>query len=301
MAGGDAARRGAAPSTPPYSVYGTRTAWAGANPHWRRPHRPISFPPPAAAAAATATTALAVPSPQPQRPCLRGTDAPDSSAVDTYKVFSGRPCLPEANDKTAAGSNATAASTDGAPGAAGAGRASALPDAAEPEPLPDGEEYGDPPVAGDMDDPEGSAGEGAAQDPDPGLVKAIDAYRRLFKTDEMTDKDLADLDERVRAIIERPVVELDVPHDPVEIAPGDDNAVMVGPPVLTRFEKARIMGARALQLSEGAPAFVEIPESAMTSLDIAMAELGDRVIPITIRRALPNGDYQNIPIDYFKP
>ena len=205
--------------------------------------------------------------------------------------------MPEANDKTAAGSNATAASTDGAPGAAGAGRASALPDAAEP----DGEEYDDPPVAGDMDDPEGSAGEGAAQDPDPGLVKAIDAYRRLFKTDEMTDKDLADLDERVRVIIERPIVELDVPHDPVEIEPGDDNAVMVGPPVLTRFEKARIMGARALQLSEGAPAFVEIPESAMTSLDIAMAELGDRVIPITIRRALPNGDYQNIPIDYFKP
>ena len=210
--------------------------------------------------------------------------------------------MPEANDKTVAGSNATAASTDGAPGAAKAGRAGAPPDAAGPEPMPDGEEYGDPPVVGDMEDPEGTAGEGAAQDdPDPGLVKAIDAYRRLFKTDEMNDKEIVELDERVRAIIERPIVELDVPHDPAEIAPGDDNAVMVGPPVLTRFEKARIMGARALQLSEGAPAFVEIPESAMTSLDIAMAELGDRVIPITIRRALPNGDYQNIPIDYFKP
>ena len=215
--------------------------------------------------------------------------------------------MPEANNKTAAGSNATAAPADGAQDAAVGGRAGAAPsdDAAGPEPLPDGDEYsGDPPVAGDMDDPEGVAGEGAAaQDPDPGLVKAIDAYRRLFKVEEMNDEESAALDERVRAIIDRPIVEIDAPHDPVEIEPsrGDDDRVMVGPPVLTRFEKARIMGARALQLSEGAPAFVEIPESAMTSLDIAMAELGDRVIPITIRRALPNGDYQNIPIEYFKP
>ena len=213
--------------------------------------------------------------------------------------------MPEANNKTAAGSNATAATaTDGAQGAAGDGGAGAAPSdgAGGPGPLPDGDEYGDPAIADDLGDPEGAAGEGAAaQDPDPGLVKAIDAYRRLFKVEEMKDEEIAALDERVRAIIDRPIVELDAPHDPVEIEPSGDDAVVVGPPVLTRFEKARIMGARALQLSEGAPAFVEIPESAMTSLDIAMAELGDRVIPITIRRALPNGDYQNIPIDYFKP
>ena len=60
------------------------------------------------------------------------------------------------------------------------------------------------------------------------------------------------------------------------------------------------MGARALQLSLGAPTFIAIPETAMTSLDIAMEELDKKAIPITIKRALPNGDYQNIPIDYFK-
>ena len=95
------------------------------------------------------------------------------------------------------------------------------------------------------------------------------------------------------------MVETDVPHEPVEIVP-DKDEIEVGPPMLTRFEKARIMGARALQLSEGAPAFIEIPESAMTSLDIAMVELDQRVIPITIRRVLPNGDFQNIPIGYFR-
>ena len=59
------------------------------------------------------------------------------------------------------------------------------------------------------------------------------------------------------------------------------------------------MGARALQLSLGAPPFIEIPKNARTSLDIAMEELERRVIPIIIRRVLPNRDFQNIPIDYF--
>ena len=219
------------------------------------------------------------------------------SAVDTYKAFPARVCLPEANSKTAAGSDATAATAGDAPGGGETGH----PNAGEPGSLPASDEYGAAPGAdGGMADPELDDGEGAAQEPDPGLVKAIEMYRRLFETEEMTDKERTDLDERVRAIIDRPVVEIDIPHEPVEIGPGEDDAIMVGPPTLTRFEKARIMGARALQLSEGAPAFVEIPESAMTSLDIAMVELDDRVIPITIRRALPNGDYQNIPIDYFK-
>jgi len=59
------------------------------------------------------------------------------------------------------------------------------------------------------------------------------------------------------------------------------------------------VGARALQLSLGAPPFTEIPKTARSSLYIAMKELEKFVIPITIRRVLPNGDFQNIPIDYF--
>ena len=49
----------------------------------------------------------------------------------------------------------------------------------------------------------------------------------------------------------------------------------------------------------GIGAFIPIPKTARISLDIAMDELEQRVIPITIRRVLPNGDFQNIPIDYF--
>lgn len=139
--------------------------------------------------------------------------------------------------------------------------------------------------------------------PQPGLKKALESYSKLFNFEHLTpeeqETEQAKLDERLQEIRERPVVETDMPHDPVEIVP-DKEGIEVGPPMLTRFEKARIMGARALQLSEGAPAFIEIPESAMTSLDIAMVELDQRAIPITIRRVLPNGDFQNIPIGYFR-
>ena len=72
--------------------------------------------------------------------------------------------------------------------------------------------------------------------------------------------------------------------------------ISVNPP----GEKARIRGARALQLPLGAPTFIEIPENATTALDIAMEELEQRLIPISIRRVLPNGDFQNIPLFEFK-
>ncbi|RLF42048.1 MAG: DNA-directed RNA polymerase subunit K [Thermoplasmata archaeon] len=52
----------------------------------------------------------------------------------------------------------------------------------------------------------------------------------------------------------------------------------------TRFEKARIIGARALQLSMGAPALIKIPKDVILPIDIAMLEFKEGVIPITVRR-----------------
>lgn len=129
---------------------------------------------------------------------------------------------------------------------------------------------------------------------------AIAAYRKIKEGKrELTDKEIATLDKECQVIHDREVIENDTIHEPVEIEITGKGKIQMGPPTLTRFEKARIMGARALQLSLGAPPFIEIPENAKTSLDIALVELEQRVIPITIRRSLPNGDYQNIPINFF--
>nr|AIE92080.1 DNA-directed RNA polymerase subunit K (RPB6, POLR2F) [uncultured marine thaumarchaeote AD1000_19_G10] len=135
---------------------------------------------------------------------------------------------------------------------------------------------------------------------DSSVDDAIALYRKVRegKNKELTEKEIADIDKECEIIRNRQVITKDSQHKPTEIT-NKDGLVVTGPPTLTRFEKARIMGARALQLSLGAPIFIEIPKNATTSLEIAMEELKQRVIPIVIKRTLPNGDYQNIPIDQF--
>jgi len=132
------------------------------------------------------------------------------------------------------------------------------------------------------------------------LEKAIDTYKKVreSKRDDITEKEQEEIEMECEKIRNRDIVDVDEIHDPEEI--GSEGKIVTGPPTLTRFESARIMGARALQLSLGAPPFISIPKDAATSLDIAIKELEDRVIPITIRRTLPNGDYQNITISNFK-
>ena len=130
---------------------------------------------------------------------------------------------------------------------------------------------------------------------DASLEKAIEAYRKLCEQKgPLTEQELSNLDKECDVIRNREIIMSDVDHEIQELQ--SDNKILMGPPNLTRFEKARIMGARALQLSLGAPTFIDIPETAATSLDIAMEELDQRLIPISIRRVLPNGDFQNIPL-----
>jgi len=52
----------------------------------------------------------------------------------------------------------------------------------------------------------------------------------------------------------------------------------------TRFEKARIVGARALQISMGAPSLIKIPKEVIAPIDIAMLEFRENAIPITVKR-----------------
>ena len=136
---------------------------------------------------------------------------------------------------------------------------------------------------------------------DNSVEDAIVLYRKVRegKNKELTEKEIANIEKECEIIRNREVITRDSQHKPVEIT-NKDGLVVTGPPTLTRFEKARIMGARALQLSLGAPIFIEIPKNATTSLEIAMEELKQRVIPIVIKRTLPNGDYQNIPLDKFE-
>lgn len=89
----------------------------------------------------------------------------------------------------------------------------------------------------------------------------------------------------------------DAPEPDVdETAPGQDDQApavqKITTKFLTKYERARILGTRALQLSMGAPPMVEIKDET-DPLVIAKKELQERKIPITIRRFLPNGTFED--------
>jgi len=69
-------------------------------------------------------------------------------------------------------------------------------------------------------------------------------------------------------------------------------------PFLNKFEKARIIGVRKQQLSNGAE-----PKVNTTNLksinEIVEEELKQRKIPLIIRRKLPNGVYEDWKLDEF--
>jgi DNA-directed RNA polymerase I, II, and III subunit RPABC2 len=60
-------------------------------------------------------------------------------------------------------------------------------------------------------------------------------------------------------------------------------------PILTKFEKTRILGLRAKQIDEGAVPFVKTQSNVIDGYTIAIQELEQKKIPFIIRRPLPNG------------
>ena len=136
---------------------------------------------------------------------------------------------------------------------------------------------------------------------DGSLDKAVEMYKKIHGNEEILEgsKEQKEIDRAIEVIKKRQIITESVDHEPVEIK-DSTNQWATGQTTLTRFERARIMGSRALQLSLGAPPFIDFSKNISTSLEIAMEELDQKVIPIVIRRTLPNGDYQNIAIEQFE-
>ena len=67
----------------------------------------------------------------------------------------------------------------------------------------------------------------------------------------------------------------------------------VTPCFLTKYEKARIIGTRALQISKNAPVLVDLGKDDIDPILIAEKELAERRIPFVIRRYLPDGSFED--------
>ncbi|QIW97562.1 hypothetical protein AMS68_003080 [Peltaster fructicola] len=63
-------------------------------------------------------------------------------------------------------------------------------------------------------------------------------------------------------------------------------------PYMTKYERARILGTRALQISMNAPVLVDV-EGETDPLQIAIKELREKKVPLVVRRYLPDGWYED--------
>ena len=67
--------------------------------------------------------------------------------------------------------------------------------------------------------------------------------------------------------------------------------------MLTRFEVARIVGARALQIALGAPVLIKVPKKEkFDPIKLAKLEFTEGIVPITVRRPLPSGEKVTIDV-----
>jgi DNA-directed RNA polymerase subunit K/omega len=60
-------------------------------------------------------------------------------------------------------------------------------------------------------------------------------------------------------------------------------------PILTKYEKTRVLGQRAKQINHGAKAYIDIPKGVIDGYVIAEMELKAKKIPFIIQRPMPNG------------
>lgn len=74
----------------------------------------------------------------------------------------------------------------------------------------------------------------------------------------------------------------------------DKNNIIVDPlhrtiPVLTKYERARVLGQRTKQLNSGSKPYITVPDNIIDGHLIAELELEQKRIPFIIRRPLPGG------------
>lgn len=60
-------------------------------------------------------------------------------------------------------------------------------------------------------------------------------------------------------------------------------------PILSKYEKTRILGQRAKQINNGSTPLVSVPTDILNGYLIAQLELEKKLIPVIIQRPIPNG------------
>lgn len=79
--------------------------------------------------------------------------------------------------------------------------------------------------------------------------------------------------------------------------PSIDDRIRIGPPFLTKYERARIIGVRAFQIAFGVPPLVDPAVLGTTNpVEIAKYEVDNGILPVSVYRYHSSGESQSIPL-----
>ena len=121
------------------------------------------------------------------------------------------------------------------------------------------------------------------------------------ETEQLEETDTSEVRPELKRLYQQhPECNLDyieqvIPKIPLQVVPpGGDKADANHRtyPFLTNFERTKIIGLRANQLSRGSAAFITVPKHITDVRDIARLELEQKRLPFIVKRPLPNGQFE---------
>lgn len=104
---------------------------------------------------------------------------------------------------------------------------------------------------------------------------------------ENNDQNINDIEQRVELLTENQINNNN--NTGPSAVPKDKRTTLK---YMTKYERARVLGTRALQISMNAPLMVDAGNET-DPLRIAQKELSAGKIPIIVRRYLPDGSYED--------
>lgn len=179
-------------------------------------------------------------------------------------------------------------------------------DAEEPEENIDSDAEGSSDDGEDDDDdeeqPEENDDDAIVTDENDMLQKNLFNIENVGYTDDLEDEDENYL-QKFNENLSKDIVDVHYPeykqhnYDEVDVLSKvvrNDDGIIIDPlhkttPIMTRYERATIIGERAKQLEGGAIAFIPLEPNEIDSYYIAKKEFDLKKIPFIVKRPLPNG------------
>ena len=128
----------------------------------------------------------------------------------------------------------------------------------------------------------------------------LDEYEEEFEELELPDDEpiAADIKPELKRLYQQhpecllDYVEQVIPKLPLRAIGDQADTHHLTYPFLTNFERTKIIGLRANQISRGSVPFVAVPKHITDVRDIARLELEQKRIPFIVKRPLPNGTFE---------